>query len=315
MKKGKVLLLSLKFLLTGSLITWIAIQADWQSITAMLVEADAWLLGAAVAAHAVSFMLLNIRWWSLLRHLAPKIRLLDTSGSFYLGLFANNFLPTGMGGDVLRILRMRGQHLSGKSLLASSVMDRAVGLAGVLMIGITALYFFTSPVLQGVSTVLLLAVLVAIPIGFAIFFSSRVADFLSRMEIRLRDHRLSMEVLHTLRQMQAFRLAGWRLVQAFSLTLILQSLVALCYAMLGSALGSEVGISAYFVMIPILFIAINLPISIGGIGVREGTFVTLMVTAGMDQQTAIGVSVLYLALLLALTVPGGLVLLKERNAT
>jgi len=314
MKIGRALLLFLKFLLTASLITWIALQADWQSIAAMLTEANGGLLTAAVVALAVSFALLNIRWWRLLNHLAPEVRLRDTSGSFYLGLFANNFLPTGMGGDLLKILRMRSQQLSGKSLLASSLMDRAAGLVGVLMIGIAALYFFAPPLLQGAPRSLLLAILFAIPIGFALFFSRRVADFLDRMEGRFGQRRLIMEGLQTLRHLQAFRHAPWRLVQALSLTLVLQSLVALCYAMLGLALGSEVGIWAYFVMIPILFIATNLPISIGGLGIREGIFVTLMVASGMEQQTAIGVSVLYLAILLALTVPGGLVLLKERNA-
>ena len=121
---GKALLLALKFLLTTSLITWVAIQADWQSIAAMLAGADARMLAAAVVFQVVSFVLMNVRWWCLLGHLASETRLLHTSGSFYLGLFGNNFLPTGMGGDLLKILRMRSPSLSGKSLLAASVMDR-----------------------------------------------------------------------------------------------------------------------------------------------------------------------------------------------
>lgn len=311
---GKALLLALKFLLTTSLITWVAIQADWQSIAAMLAGADARMLAAAVVFQVVSFVLMNVRWWCLLGHLASETRLLHTSGSFYLGLFGNNFLPTGMGGDLLKILRMRSPSLSGKSLLAASVMDRVVGLAGVLMIGTAALYFFTPPMLQGTPRSLLLVILVAIPIGFLTFYSTPAANLLQYLETRFHAHRLIIEILHTLRQLQAFRHAGWRLVQALVLTLMLQSMVALCYAMLGLALGSQVEISAYFVMIPILFIATGLPVSIGGLGIREGTFVTLMVASGMAQQTAIGVSILYLALLLALTVPGGLVLLNKRQA-
>ena len=98
------------------------------------------------------------------------------------------------------------------------------------------------------------------------------------------------------------------------MTLVLQSSVALCYYLLGLALGSQLGITTYLIMIPVLFVAANLPISIGGLGVREGVFITMMVASGMQQQTAIGVSVLYLATVLTLTVPGGFVLLRERRS-
>jgi len=314
MHRGKAILLSLKTAITISLVAWIGAQADWQSMRVMLAAADGRLVLAAVAAHAFSFVLLNVRWWSLLRYLAPQVRLRETTGSFYLGLFGNNFLPTGMGGDVLKILRMRTRHLSGKSLLASSIMDRAIGLAGVMMIGVSALFLFEPPFLQGFRKGLLLVILIAIPVGFAVFYSDPMARLLERLQARYQGRRLVMEFMLTLGQLQAFRHAGVPITRAMALTLVLQSSVAICYYFLGLSLGSQLGFTTYLIMIPVLFVAANLPISIGGLGVREGVFITLMVASGMQQQTAIGVSVLYLATVLTLTVPGGLVLLRQHRS-
>ena len=314
MNMGKTILLSLKIALTVSLVAWIGSRADWQNIGAMLAAADAWLVLAALAVQALSFALLNVRWWSLLTHLAPDVRLRDTAGSFYLGLFANNFLPTGMGGDVVKILRMRSRKLSGKRLLAASIMDRTIGLAGAMIIGVTALSVSESALLQGAPQGLLLAILITIPAAFAIFYSTPIASLLKRLEARFKGHRTVTELMLTLDQLQSFRHASGPIMRALVLTLVLQFLVALCYYLLGLALGAQLGIFTYLVMIPVLFVASNLPISIGGLGVRESMFITLMLASGMQQQTAIGISVLYLAALLALTLPGGFMLLKQRKS-
>jgi hypothetical protein len=66
------------------------------------------------------------------------------------------------------------------------------------------------------------------------------------------------------------------------------------------------------VAIPAVFLAASLPVSIGGLGVREGTLVGMLVTAGADLKTAINLSLAYLLVLWISSVPGALVILSSR---
>jgi uncharacterized membrane protein YbhN (UPF0104 family) len=120
--------------------------------------------------------------------------------------------------------------------------------------------------------------------------------------------------LATVQRLQRYRHAWSRLALALLLTVVLQALVAVCYALLGQAVGSALPPVTFFVVIPILFIIVSLPISVGGLGVREGALVALLGAAGGNASEAAAIGLLYLAVLLALTLPGGLVLLVRRDS-
>jgi uncharacterized protein (TIRG00374 family) len=295
------------------LIGWVVSKADLAAIGQVLSAASLPMVALAALAHLVSFGMLNMRWWLLLDCIQPGLRFRETVAAFWLGLFGNNLLPSGMGGDVLRIVQMRSEQVSGRSLLASVLMDRVTGLIGVLLIGLAALLIMTGDLLPAWNQWLIIALLVAIPLGILIFFSAPLVRFLAHLEQRFSRHRPLQLAIHTLQRLQAYRNAVPRLFLALAMTVVLQSLVALSYVFLGFALQSQVSVGAYFLAIPILFIAVSLPISVGGLGVREGVFVALMSGLGMAEQKAIGVSVLYLAVILVLTLPGGLVMARQRR--
>ena len=71
------------------------------------------------------------RWYVLLRSAGVKISLAQAARLVFAGLFASNFLPTTVGGDVIRLLGTVQLGLDGSICAASLVADRIVGLAGM----------------------------------------------------------------------------------------------------------------------------------------------------------------------------------------
>jgi uncharacterized membrane protein YbhN (UPF0104 family) len=95
---------------------------------------------------------------------------------------------------------------------------------------------------------------------------------------------------------------------------IAQGLIILTYYLIGRGLGLEISFTTYLVAIPAVFLAASLPVSIGGLGVREGTLVGLLVAAGANLPLAINLSLVYLMVLWISTLPGALVPLLSRTS-
>ena len=81
------------------------------------------------------------------------------------------------------------------------------------------------------------------------------------------------------------------------------------YWLIGLSIGIDLSLLAYFAIVPIVVVVTNLPISLGGIGLREGAAVALLMQFGVDQSLATANAMGYLGVLLVTSLPGGLVLL------
>ena len=82
------------------------------------------------------------------------------------------------------------------------------------------------------------------------------------------------------------------------LTLILQLIAISIFALLGYGVGSELNIIKYLQIVPVVLTISSLPISIGGLGIRELTAITLLVHAGMLETHAAAISIVFLFVLI-----------------
>ena len=80
------------------------------------------------------------RWHILLRSSGVGIRLKDSISLTFTGLFASNFLPTSIGGDVVRLAGAMQMGFDRAVCLASIAADRLVGMAGMTMVAPIGLF-------------------------------------------------------------------------------------------------------------------------------------------------------------------------------
>ena len=83
--------------------------------------------------------------------------------------------------------------------------------------------------------------------------------------------------------------------------------------LLGVAIGSPIILGYYFILLPIVWLVAMIPISINGLGLREGAFVVLFVSIGMSKEAAIAISVLFLAQAMLQGLIGGVLFLVHRK--
>lgn len=310
----KIAYLLLKLVITASLCFWLYTRIDFQTLEESLGRLGALPIIIGVVLHVIVVFLSASRWWLLLTHTHTVTPFSRAFPSYYLGVFFNNFLPTGFGGDTVRILHLRLRGISTKSLVSASVVDRAVGFATVFIIGIIGVLhseelgipFHTKMVL----TMLFLAGLVMA----GITLSSRSGRILESLARKYRHARVRGWILDVVLACYSYRAVKYHILLAMAISAVGQGLTILTYSLIGNGLGLSISFATYLVAIPAVFLAANLPVSIGGLGLREGALVGMLVAAGADLPLAVNLSLVYLIVLWISTLPGAFVPLISRTS-
>ena len=116
------------------LVVSLLLRQGWQEIWYAVRQIDASHFVLALALMFGSRLSIAGRWYTLLRSAGEKISFADTLKITFAGLFSSNFLPSTVGGDVVRLAGARQKGLGGAVSAASLIVDRLVGMAGMLAV-------------------------------------------------------------------------------------------------------------------------------------------------------------------------------------
>jgi len=280
-------------LVTVALLVWIFSQQEVRENTAtVLRHADLRWIFAAIAVAGVETFLGACRWRIFLVVLGIHLPFWQTVRLFYLGLFFNTFLIGSVGGDAVKVLALIGQGQPKGAALLSVVMNRMSGLPALVLVSLTfLLWHYTwlaeSPLVAGlihfvfiylfVVIILLVISLVAAWTGFG----DRAPHWAP-----FRDKLSQMCELYFL------FVSKWPktlLAAGISCVMLLAYFLVFYCAM--RAYGVVPDISKVFALMPAVDVISALPISLGGIGVREKLFVILLGQLfGVPASTAVWIS-------------------------
>jgi hypothetical protein len=156
-RNRSVLLRGAGTLLAIILLAVLLYQNGWDEVWAALQRISLWNLALAFACVVISRLLITARWHVLLRSGGIRIPFKDTASLVFTGLFANNFLPTTIGGDVVRLAGAIQLGHDRAVCLASIAADRVVNMVGMSLaapLGIWQLFqagaIFKSAALAGI---------------------------------------------------------------------------------------------------------------------------------------------------------------------
>jgi len=271
----------------------------------LLRQLDFSVLGWALVAFGPAIFLMAVRWQTLLVMSEVRIPFWIVVRLHYMGLFFNMFMPGGLGGDVIKAVYVSGHSPRRAEAATMVLIDRVIGLVGLLLMAGTVIlldYRHLGGIALQVGAISLL-----LTVGSLLFFSARFralvrydwvlgklpkADVLRRIDT----------VLYDLRRQ-------WRgLAIALALTVVLQVVEVVGVLLAGRALGIyRATLQNYLVFVPLGYLANALPISLGGIGVMEGAFMTLLRDSGLATASqGFMLGVLARLLVIAWSVPGAL---------
>jgi uncharacterized membrane protein YbhN (UPF0104 family) len=278
-----------------------------------LAGADPWLAMLALGLLTLDRLLMAWKWWLLLRGRDAAVSLGAAVRAYYVASFAGLFLPMTVGADAVRVASLAGQGRTA-GLVASVVLERAVGALAQALLAAVAVALLVA---HGLGTALgpgarwMLAG--ALALGLASFpLTFRVAG---RAGARLVSTRGLGGTLGRMATAYAGYAGSAGLVAGFfALTLLEGALPVVQHYVAGRAIGLDPGWTLYAATVPIVFFVGRLPVSLGGLGVVEGSFVYLAGLLGLGATEAFSIAVLLEVLLLVALTPGALAYLLPAGA-
>ncbi|MDX1414109.1 MAG: lysylphosphatidylglycerol synthase transmembrane domain-containing protein [Candidatus Promineifilaceae bacterium] len=264
---------------------------DLRAIGVTLHQANLlWLLVGFVLVNA-SIVLRAYRWQILIRGLHTRVPFSRLVELYYVGSFFNVFLPSGFGGDVVRVLEL-SRDIPADTATGTVLVDRLSGLMMLFALALLALPFrppqFPTQLLWFI-VIICVAGLVA---GFALLEGSALR-FLSRI---LPQRILTSGDGFMLKVSQAVDECGWfAIAGAMLVSLLFNLLQAAWWTTSSLALGLTVSFGYMLLVVPLLSLAMLVP-SIGGLGVREFIAPALFAGAGLTPEQAIALTLLVFAL-------------------
>ncbi len=262
---------------------------------------------------AFLLFLLNIvirayRWYILLHSLNDRPSFGRLLYLYFIGFFANNFIPSGFGGDVVKVVSLRQQYGRGTEALSSVVMDRVTGLLGSCLIALVALVWNTNNGVNHVdlpnallATIALLSI--GIPLGFLLLRWINPFDYLESHIPRAANipfYNKFEELAETVKRYP------WPvLLRALAISIPFTLILVLIQYSIARALDVDLPLSVFPLFVPIIAIINLLPIAFNGLGIREGVYLFLFVPIGVAPEEAIAMSLAFYFLRFGAGLVGG----------
>lgn len=306
--RSQWLRLGLQSLVTLGVVTALFAFVDLRSVALHLQHAQPSLYAAAVAMSLVSLAIATQRWRLIVRSDGADPPYLELLRYYLESVFFGLLLPSAVGGDLYRGLRIHGQLGGPRRAAVNILSERLIGLWGICLVGLlgaTLSGAYRTPLGRG-----LVVACAVIGVVSALLVSTAAQGLLNRALRLVRLERLAGAQMQALAQLRDY-LSTPRLLASLLLLALVQQLAACVSAyFVGLSAGLSLPLLFYLTAMPLIWLASLVP-ALGGIGPREGAFVYLAAAAGADRETAAAAAGLLLAVAVALGMMGGLVVLAR----
>jgi len=312
MKKAKpALVLLMKVLVSVGLLVFFFTRIHIERFFHTFASADFSYIAAALVVYFLSQLLSTLRWQALARPLGFKKPFMVFLNFYLIGMFFNLFAPGTVGGDVSRIYYLardegeREKNWGGATLNAavSVFVDRVIGMMVLVWLGALGLILY--PEYAVPSAVRLLTF--ALALGFIV--GGLLIPVLRRI---LPDVGYSTVVKLRV-ALRSYR-AHWQAIpQAIVLSFAIHLIQAWIHLLIGRAIHIEIPFSYCIIVYPLVGTFSAIPISLNGLGLREGGYLYLLAVIGINSEKAIAFGVLLFLVVAADSLVGGIVFLLKKS--
>jgi len=309
----QALLTAAKVVVSASLLGFVVWRIGLARVRSSLAGANLWWLVAAVVAFTLSNLLGSLQWGMLLRDRGIRLPLRRVAGYYFVGLFFNNFLIGYVGGDAFRVFDVARASGNPAGAMSAVLFDRLIGFATLTSLAVVAALSWHSATGQVVSLALLVAVFLLWVLVLLFFFSRKVAQPVVYLFNRVLPLGFKSRARHVYSQVNDYRRNPMLLAEVLGISLLVQGLRIGVHYFAALSLGVRVSFSLFLVFVPIIALLSSLPVSIGGIGVREQSGVLLFSRVGVAEPAALAMQFLAYVVGVVATVPGGVILALRRE--
>ena len=281
----KHIFLFLRIAVAVTALVWVFRGQNWGELGTTFANLNLWYFAGSLGIFVISQVIVGLRWWLLLRAQGIFIPCRAAVRLHFLGLFYNNFMPSSLGGDLIRAWYVT-RHTDKRLEAALSVfVDRMIGLLGMIIIAV----FCYSVFMRGVGSEVTAStdkggflrsvaqyrlVFLWLVLAVAAVFCGLLLHRPGRAMLRKAWSFIYIHGARVIRKLtNAIILYCSRpitILAALALTIFVQMMVITAFWLLGVNLEIDADARYYFVFFPMVWVLGALPVSIGGLGVHEG---------------------------------------------
>jgi hypothetical protein len=262
-----------------------------------------WWLVAAVVVTFVGVVLSALRWQRVLAALGLHSSIRTLMSHYLASLFVGNVLPSTVGGDVLRVTRLSATNGEAPGTFASVVIERLTGWLVLPVLTLVAVIANPglrreAPEAVGLCILIALGTLTGLAMLLIAAAHPRLGGRLTASD----GWRRFTGAVHV--GLDRFRRRPALALEVLAVGFLYQLAVMFAAFLAAQALGIDVGWTAILAFFPVVAIIQVIPVTIGGLGTREGALILLLGSLGVGSSDAIALGLLFYGVNLVVSLLG-----------
>lgn len=294
----------------------IVMKSDARGLAEALKNTQVVYLPLAVAASFAVTWLMAYRWKVILAARGLRFSTRRLFAYYLIGIFFTSFVPGGgVSGDVARLIYIDREVRDKAFVLSTLVYERLVGVFTLLLVGLAATlmartYGQTDPKIYASEAILALF-FIAIAALMSEYISSKLARLIRAVGRHIKADRFAEAAARTLEAISQLRRDGGLFLRTLMISVLIRIVWSLgCYVVAG-AMGLPLGVMTLFAFISLVDLVRLMPISVGGLGVREWAVIVLLGSVGIAREQALTLSILAFAPIYLNAIVGGIVYISR----
>jgi glycosyltransferase 2 family protein len=312
MKRAKpIIIFCVKLLVSGGLIAYFLSRVHIERFVHTFATADYSYIGLALVVYLGCQVISALRWFTLARPLGIETPFIEMLRYYLIGMFFNLFAPGTVGGDVSRVYYLvqdeqadaNGRSVTTVHAMISVLMDRAIGMVVLVWLGAAGLLLFPDYAVP--HTVRTVTLLFASGLLIAVLLTPLLRRFLPEEGPQL--------VVKLRLALRSYRTQWRALTDAALLSVLVHLVQAWMHVLMGRALGLDVPFSFCIIVYPLVGTFSAIPISLNGLGLREGGYLYLLAVIGVGSEKGVAFGLLLFLIVALDSLIGGVLFLLQRQ--
>ena len=256
----------------------------------------------------LKFVVETMRWQFVLKAIGFKLNFNYLLSLYLIGGFFSNFLPSTIGGDLARTAFIKGENLKVSSVANTILFERFTGLYSVFIMCLFSVAVGWAQISEYLRMfILVYAVIGIIVMSLIYLFFNKITDLFSLLESKYKFKFLK-KIGSIIKTLDFSNYEKKTIISTMLFSIMIQLVVISVTVLVGRAIGLEqVELLTYFIIMPPVWIITMLPISINGLGIREGVFALFLSDLGVSVEQSTALSLLSFLPFVSLSLVGGVV--------
>jgi uncharacterized protein (TIRG00374 family) len=300
----KYLKLFLKIVISALFVVFLFNNSDIKETLSFIAKSNPviWIIG--VLLYVLGQTVCAYKWKLLAGAADFKGNLKDYIDYYFTGMFFNLFLPTTVGGDIVKCYYLSKGDLEKRKAAAiySVLADRITGITALIWLAAVVIFLPVSIIVPFAIKLFIFLISLSIIIFAPVFpalcgilkNNSRINNFLSDINVYWHSPLL--------------------ITRALCWSAVFHLIIVVIHILIGYAIGIKVPVLYYFIIYPMSSLAGFLPISFNGIGPREATYIYFLTLIGIKSSAALAFGIFWFGIVLMSSLIGGISYLKDKQA-